>query len=315
MAQDQVQEALAGAKTPGAEKIAREIADAGPVLTEQGQKKAEELSARGIHIVPGWQLPPQLREIPDAPRWLFVQGNLDVLQYHPSVAAVGTRKATLQGRRAAIIVTRMLAAYPILLVSGLAEGIDEEAHKASLQAGVLNLAFLGHGINLVFPAQTKEIRRQIVERGGAVATEYLPDEHYTRSYFIERNRLQAAMADIIIPVEAGLKGGTAHTIRFARKYRRAILGISWKNANGLLEELQRDGYPVIDIFSPRGRRELDGILRELAERAGHETYAFSRVERRLVNEAESRKVRSQDIKRLTETLHNLRIHPEGGEGA
>ncbi len=308
-----VQKTLTNAKIPGAEKIAREIADAAPTLVEEGEKKVGELSEKGIHIVSGLRLPVQLREIQDAPRWLFVQGNLDVLQHRPAVAVVGTRKPTLQGRRAAFTVTKILAAYPVLLISGLAEGIDEEAHKASLQEGVLNLAFLGHGINLIFPVQTKQIRQQIVERGGAVATEYLPDEHYQRSYFVERNRLQAAMADLVIPVEAGLKGGTAHTVRFARKYRRAMLGIRWKNANDLLEELQRDGYRIIDIFSARGRRDLDGMLRELAERAGHETYALSLIERRLINEVKSRNVRIQDIKRLTETLQDLSTHTQDGD--
>jgi len=312
-APEYIEKTLAKAKIPGAEKIAREIADSAPALVEHGQKKVDDLSRKEIHVIPSWQLPLQLREIPDAPRWLFVQGNLDVLQHRPAVAVVGTRKPTSQGERAAAIVAKMLAAYPILLVSGLAEGIDKEAHKTSLQEGVLNLAFLGHGINLIFPAETKEIRQQIVERGGVVATEYLPDEHYQRSYFVERNRLQAAMADLVIPVEAGLKGGTAHTVRFARKYRRAMLGIRWKNADGLLDELQRDGYPIIDIFAPGGRRKLDGILRDLAERAGHETYALSLIERRLINEAKSRNVRVQDVKRLTETLQDLSTHTQDGD--
>src|SRR5439155_15785835 len=101
------------------------------------------------------------------------------------------------------------------------------------------------------------------------------------------------------------KGGTAHTVRFARKYRRPMLGIRWKNANGLLEELERDGYPVIDIFSRDGRRGFDRMLRDLAEQAGHKTYALSLVERRLINEAKSRDVRTQDITRLTKTLQDL----------
>jgi hypothetical protein len=87
-----------------------------------------------------------------------------------------------------------------------------------------------------------------------------------------------------------------------------MLGIRWKNANGLLEELERDGYPVIDIFSLDGRRRFDRMLRDLTEQAGHETYALSLVERRLINEAKSRNVRKQDITRLMKTLHDLNTH-------
>ena len=98
-------------------------------------------------------------------------------------------------------------------------------HRTSVSEGVRNLAFLGHGINIVFPQETAQTRDRILKAGGAVATEYLPNEHYQKRYFVERNRLQAGLADFVIPVEAHPTGGTAHTVRFARQLGKPVIGI------------------------------------------------------------------------------------------
>jgi predicted Rossmann fold nucleotide-binding protein DprA/Smf involved in DNA uptake len=188
-------------------------------------------------------------------------------------------------------------------VSGLAEGIDEQAHNASLREQVINIAFLGHGINFSIPASTKRARERIIRQGGAVVTEYLPDEHFQKPYFVQRNRLQAALADVVIPVEANPKGGTAHTINFARKYDRRVVGIEWPGANGILEELRSEDRLIVDVFDAAGRKSLDRIFRDLAEQAGHKTYALTVAERRLLSEMQSRDVTVTDVENLIEALH------------
>jgi DNA protecting protein DprA len=271
---------------------------AGGTLLEEFQKK-------NIHILKRSELPESLRTIADPPQWLFVQGNVKALFCRPMVAVVGTRNPTPLGIRATNFVIKQIAAYPIAIVSGLAEGIDEEAHRASLLENVVNVAFLGHGINHVFPAKTAQLRAQIIEKSGAVASEYLPDEHYQKHYFIERNRLQAALAQIVIPVEANARSGTAHTIRHARNYNRQIIGIQWKGANGILDELISQGFTIIDINNQNGYRSLDKIMRSLAEEAGQETYAFNLVQKRLLNEAKSRNIRRQDLEKLIRALTDV----------
>jgi DNA protecting protein DprA len=231
----------------------------------------------------------------------------------PAVAVVGTRKPTPEGRVAAGVIARSLSAYPITLISGLAEGIDAEAHRLTLQEGIVNIAFLGHGIDLYFPSETTSLRYQIIGQHGAVATEYFPRERYQKQYFVERNRLQAALADIVIPVQANTTGGTAHTVRFARKYKRPLIGIGWPGANGLLDHLRADGTPVPDITTRAGKRFLDSSFRELAESAGVETYALSRAERFIRTEAASRLLRQSDFSRLFETLTDLSRAPEHGQ--
>jgi DNA protecting protein DprA len=295
-----VQATLTDARIPAAEEISRRLATDTSELIASGRGRVRDLATKRIYVIGPSELPPALQAIPDPPSWLFVQGNVQLLYEGPFVAVVGTRKPTDQGREATTILAKQMAAYySVVLVSGLAEGIDEQAHIASLNSGLANVAFLGHGIDApLIPARNQKLRARIVEDGGAVVSEYLPDERFQKSYFVQRNRLQAGLADLVIPVEANPKGGTAHTVRFARRYGRRMLGIWWDGANGILEELRRDGYPFVDITDPSGQKRLDETFRALAEAEGSETYALSVAERKLAAEIEARNVRREDVKRL-----------------
>lgn len=300
-----IHDALLNAKVPAADRVLETILKQHDALFEQAADQLEKLSADNVHIIHYKDLPRSLKKIPDYPRWLFVQGNPMALYQRPHVAVVGTRQPSMVGRRAASYIGRLLAAYPLVLVSGLAEGIDEEAHNSTLVEGATNVAFLGHGINFTFPASTKDIRNLIISRGGAVATEYLPHEHYQKPFFVERNRLQAALADLVIPVEANVRGGTAHTIRFARKYEKPIVGVRWKGANGVLEELEKNGSPIIEIFTNAGSQQLDQLFRQLAKKARRSTYSLSLLERRAIKEIKSRSVTPTDIHKLIRALRKL----------
>lgn len=301
---ERLSEVLEGCKVSGAKKIAETIAGNASALIEAGEAACRDMESKGVRIIPPAELPDRLREgLPDPPLWLFVQGNADLLKHRPAVAVVGTRTPSSQGLRAAGFVSQILAPYPVLLVSGLAEGIDDEAHRTSLNEGIRNLAFLGHGINIVFPQETASTRERILKAGGAVATEYMPNEHYQKRYFVERNRLQAGLADLVIPVEAKPAGGTAHTVRFARQLGRAVAGIRWEGSNGIIEELAKEGRPIIDILTPAGWKQLDGIIRDLVEQAGQDSYPLLRLEQRLLKEIRARAIRKEDVQRLVARLN------------
>jgi DNA protecting protein DprA len=302
---DTVQDVLVRAKNPASEKVIAEIKNNALRLLADGKLKIKELTDRNIHVIPHSELPPTLREIPDAPRWLFVHGEREILYRQPAIAVVGTRKPSPRGLSATSHVIRVLGAYDVVVVSGLAEGIDEQAHRVSLSEGMKNIAFLGHGINIVFPASTKEIREKIVETGGAIVTEYLPDDHYKKLYFVERNRLQAALANLIIPVEANPKGGTAHTVRYARKYNRPLAGVRWEDANGILEELAKSDVPVFDIFTRNGLRGLDRFIQEVVQRTGQKVYPLSSMERRFQVELQIRSISRKDMNTLIRNLKRL----------
>lgn len=304
---------LTDAKVPSADKVVQAIQAEATRLIELAVTEATTLEARGVHLVTPTRIPPRLREIQDPPLWLFVEGDPCVLDRRPMVAVVGTREPTEKGLRAAEVVAKVLAPYPVVLVSGLAEGIDGTAHAVSLDQGVRNLAFLGHGVNTVYPESTARLRRVIPRQGGAVVSEYFPAETIQRRYFVERNRLQAALADIVIPVEGEADSGTAHTVRFARQLGRRLVGVRWPEATGIVEQLVREGDTVVDIFTPAGCRQLDRLFQELAEQHGQDApYPLALAEQNLMREARSRSVRPEHFRRLMSTLDRAAKELENG---
>ena len=305
-----VENVLKGARVPSAAKIAETIHSCSEDLFEHGQKESRQLAERGISIFISYSqadLPARLKSVSEPPYWLFVEGDPAALFAEPAVAVVGTRNPTDKGRKAAQTVAKLMGAYPLTLVSGLAEGIDEEVHRAALEEGITNVAFLGHGINHVFPEKTSQIRKDIVQKGGAVASEYFPDETYQKSYFVERNRLQAALAHLVIPVEAKEKSGTAHTLRFAEECKRTIIGLHWRNGqtNGLAESIRQKGYEMIDIFASQGWRRLDSLFRNLAKTYEHDTFALGQVAKSLEAQVRSRTIEKSDLDRLRKILTEL----------
>ena len=138
-----------------------------PNLRGEGTILLEKLREQSVSVLQSSWLPDRLRAIPDdPPKWLFVRGDAALLNQGPFVALVGTRKPSEKGLEAVLRVSKVLARYPqITVVSGLAEGIDGHAHSLTLERGLRNIAFLGHGLNYIFPVETKEVRERILEQG------------------------------------------------------------------------------------------------------------------------------------------------------
>ncbi|NTF00130.1 DNA-processing protein DprA [Agrobacterium tumefaciens] len=168
--------------------------------------------------------PRALLDLEDPPHWLFVQGNVEILRA-PSIAIVGTREPTADGLWLAEYVGLTLSNWEYPTVSGLAMGIDQAIHNASLLAGVPTIAVLGTGITADYPKNAGPLRQKIISAGGAVISEYLPGDSYSAMNFVRRNRLQAALARALIPVEWKERSGTAHTVRYAAGLGRAIAGL------------------------------------------------------------------------------------------
>ncbi len=171
------------------------------------------------------EFPARLREINDPPAWLFVQGKIDNL-YGATVGIVGTREPTPEG----VFLTRMAVAslhgIEISTVSGLALGIDQAAHVESLNCGIPTIAVLGTGILENYPKNSQALRKTILSSGGTVVTEYLPNQSHSAENFVRRNRIQAALSDVLIPVEWKIKSGTAHTVRYAKAYGKRVFSVS-----------------------------------------------------------------------------------------
>jgi DNA protecting protein DprA len=186
----------------------------------------EDLTAIGARLVlaKSPEFPRALGDLSDSPAWLFVQGNLPLLS-KPSVAAVGTRAPSDDGLWLCRFVGLCFEGWAAPTVSGLADGIDRVVHELSLRAKVPTVAVLGTGIFSDYPKGAVALRERILEGGGAIVTEYLPYETYSAENFVRRNRLQAALAHVLIPIEWAPRSGTAHTVRYAASLGRPIAGL------------------------------------------------------------------------------------------
>ena len=170
--------------------------------------------------------PNGLHNISDSPPLLFVKGNPEILNHRKPVAIVGTRNPTQIGLKYTRLISENLCMDNACIVSGLAIGIDTEAHKAALesqnQSSRSVIAVMGTSIDKIYPARNRKLAEDILANSGALISELGLGEYAARGSFVRRNRIQAGVSVAIIPVQTGMSGGTIQTIRFAKKYGRYI---------------------------------------------------------------------------------------------
>lgn len=173
------------------------------------------------------EFPPPLLEIPQPPQTLYIQGNLPNLDQNIFLAVVGSRKFSSYGREVCEKLIAGLAGYPIVIVSGLALGIDTIAHQSALKAGLMTLAFPGSGLNrnVLYPSINRQLAEKILDVGGCLISESEPDERATIWSFPRRNRLMAGLSQATLLIEATEKSGTLITARLALDYNRDVLAV------------------------------------------------------------------------------------------
>jgi DNA processing protein len=169
-----------------------------------------------IHAFGSPSYPIQLERLASPPALLFSKGRFDP-NHRPRVAVVGTRTPTSWGTRSAGTYAGLIADWGGVVVSGLARGIDTAAHAASLGHSGPTWAVLAHGLHMVSPESNRDLASQIVLRGGALISEYPPDAGPRPRYFVERDRIQAGLAEAVLVIETDCDGGAMHTARFARR--------------------------------------------------------------------------------------------------
>ena len=170
-------------------------------------------------------LPELLQQIHDPPRSLFLRGAPDPeILARPAVAIVGARACSPYGAQVARMLGRELAAAGLVVVSGLARGIDGEAHRGALDAGGVTVAVLGCGIDRDYPAAHSELARRICERG-LVVSEYEPGVEPAPWRFPARNRIIAGLTAVTVIVEARERSGALITADFALEDGREVLAV------------------------------------------------------------------------------------------
>lgn len=167
--------------------------------------------------------PKRLRQIPDAPNILYKKGNGD-LNPARSIAIVGTRKATAYGKSITDKVVKELEAMEVIVVSGLAYGIDIQAHRACLQHGMSTVAVVAGGLDRLYPSTHKKYADDMLVKG-AILTESPPGTKPDPHLFPARNRIIAGIADATIVVEAAIRGGALITAHLADSYDRLVFSV------------------------------------------------------------------------------------------
>ncbi|HCT60775.1 MAG TPA: DNA-protecting protein DprA [Acidobacterium sp.] len=190
------------------------------------QQEAERVAAAGAQIVTciDEAYPERLREIYDAPPILWVRGDASLLK-RPSIAVVGTRHPTPYGAGMAEMLSRDLAANGLLILSGMARGIDTAAHKGALAAKKPTLAIWGTGVDVIYPKENKALAEQIVATGGAIVSELPLGTFPAPQNFPKRNRILSGISFGVLVVEGGEFSGTRVTARCALEQSREVFAV------------------------------------------------------------------------------------------
>jgi len=166
----------------------------------------------------------------------------------PKVAVVGSRGVTPYGRAVTAQLSRELAEHGIVIVSGLALGVDGIAHEACLEAGGTTIAVLANGLDKIYPATHTDLGRRLLEQGGTIFSEYPHGTPGLKQNFIARNRIVAGLSDALLITEATEKSGTLHTARFALEQGRDVLvvpgNITSPNSVGTNRLIKSGAIPV-----------------------------------------------------------------------
>ncbi len=204
--------------------------------------------------------PPLLHQIADAPRTLHVRGDLSCL-FAPCVAVVGTRKMTPYGRAVLAELVPAMAAAGVTVISGMALGIDGEAHRLALASGGKTAAVLGCGLadGDLYPGSHRRLAHAVLAAGGALLSEYPPGTEVRNYHFPVRNRILSGLCLATVVIEAGIKSGTLITAKHALDQGREVFAVpgdifreSAQGPNLLIAEGARPVRSPADILEPLG---------------------------------------------------------------
>ena len=193
---------------------------------DEALKKAEKeliyVEKQGIEVIfyTDSKYPKRLKNCGDSPILLYAKGTMDLNPPH-IISIVGTRNATDYGRQLCKQLIEELQQYNVLIVSGLALGIDVAAHKECVRLGMPTVGVLGHGLDRLYPSQNRVTADRMLENGGLLS-EYPSGTIPDRENFPQRNRIVAGIADATVVVEAGIKGGALITAEIANSYNRDV---------------------------------------------------------------------------------------------
>ncbi len=231
--------------------LPRHPVQAGPEIDDDVGRAAQWLARDSRHhhllTLASDAYPPLLRRLQDAPLALFVRGDPGLLS-EPQLAVVGSRNPSAGGRDNAFEFASFLSRCGLLITSGLALGIDSQAHRGALDGGEATIAVCGTGLDTVYPRGNTELAERIAERG-ALVSEFFPGTAPQRANFPRRNRLISGLALGVLVVEAALRSGSLITARLAADQGREVFAIPGSIHNPMARgchRLIRDGAKLVE---------------------------------------------------------------------
>ncbi|MFU2191998.1 DNA-processing protein DprA [Methanobacterium sp. MZD130B] len=169
-----------------------------------------------------------LKNIKKPPETIYAIGNIDLLN-KPSVAIVGTRKPSKNGRLAAKQISKIHGKNGLSIVSGLAKGIDSIAMKAALNVNAPVIAVLPSSLDNIVPKQNQALAEEILQKNGLLISEYPEGTTVQKYHYINRNRIISGISILTIVVETTVKGGTMYTVQFAKEQKKPLLVVDLPN--------------------------------------------------------------------------------------
>ncbi|MFW5748717.1 MAG: DNA-processing protein DprA [Chloroflexota bacterium] len=244
--------------------------------------------------------PPALRRLDDPPPLLYVRGTL-LPQDERALAIVGTRKASRYGRDVTEDIARQLAAQGVTVISGLAHGIDSAAHHGALAGGGRTIAVLGCGVDVIYPAENRDLARRVMENG-ALISEFPIGAQPLPANFPRRNRIVSGLALGVLVAEAPENSGALITATYAAEQGREVFAIpgsitsrSSAGANRLIQDGARLVMDVRDILD-----ELDLAYEHVQTRVRTEQVAPSNdIERLLLDHLAADPIHIDELVRLS----------------
>lgn len=207
----------------------------------------------------GPTLPDRITSVIPPPEQLYVQGPLKSFLQAPCIAIVGSRRVSPYGRAVTLRLAQELAERGIIIVSGLAIGVDSLAHQAALEAGGGTIAVLPTGLGSIYPRSHTNLAQRILQTGNVLVSEYTADSPPMKHQFIARNRLIAGLADAVLIPEAAEKSGSLHTAAFALEQGKTVLAVPGnitselsRGTNNLIKTGATPVTAVSDIFYTLG---------------------------------------------------------------
>ncbi|MBI3308437.1 MAG: DNA-protecting protein DprA [Candidatus Melainabacteria bacterium] len=263
--------------------------------------------------------PERLKQIVDPPIVLYYSGDINIANVKHAVAIVGTRKATGYGLKFAGLFSSMLSDEEIIIVSGLAYGIDAGAHQGTLNKGK-TIAVLGSGIDNICPRSNRGLAKEIIKQGGLIVSEYLPCSITNPWNFPQRNRLISALSDAVIVIEGDTQSGALITARFAIKQGKPLFALPGsltsyvsngpnaliKSKTAMLLTSVTDIYEVLGINKYSNDFNLD-FAREKTKLTEMQSFIFKFVSYNPVYFEELLKDTKLSFEELTQNLSELEI--------